>query len=118
MDLANHAIYLVLSACFTICVGHSLFKHGRPFLVECLPNEKIADAVNMLFLVGFYLLNSAFVFLALRFGETGETLVSSVELLAGRVGFIALVMGLMHFFNLTWCEIFRNIDNSPPMQRQ
>jgi len=107
MGFANHVIYLLASICFTIIVGRSLFKNGRPFLIECCKSEKIADAVNRLFLVGFYLLNFALVFLALRFGETGDTLVRSLELLSGRIGIVALIMGVMHFNNLFCCEFFR-----------
>ena len=107
MGLANHVIYLLASVCFTIIVGHSLFRNGRPFLIECCKSEKVADAVNMLFLVGFYLMNFALVFIALKFGETGDTLTRSLELLSGRIGIVALIMGVMHFNNLLWCEFFR-----------
>lgn len=108
MAVVNHLIYLLLSLAFTVYVGQSLYSNGRPFLVECLGNQKTADAVNRLFLVGFYLINSAFIFLMLRYGETGRTLEHSLELLSGRVGFVTLVMGGMHFNNLFWCEIIRN----------
>lgn len=107
MELVNHVIYLLATTCFTFFVGRSLFNNGRPFLIECWKSEKIADAVNMLFLVGFYLLNSALVFIALRFGETGTTFIGSLELLSGRIGMVALVMGVMHFNNLLWCELLR-----------
>lgn len=108
MAVANHLIYLFLSIAFTVYVGQSLYSNGRPFLMECLGNVKTADAVNRLFLVGFYLMNSAFIFLMLRYGETGLTLEHSLEVLSGRVGFVTLVMGGMHFNNLYWCELVRN----------
>lgn len=107
MAFLNHVIYLLASAGFTFFVGRSLYVNGRPFLIECWKSEKIADAINILLLVGFYLLNFAFVFLALRFGETSETLVGSLETLSGRIGIVALLMGGMHFNNLLWCELLR-----------
>ena len=116
MAIANHLIYLVLSVAFTIYVGQSLYSNGRPFLMECLGNDKLADSVNRLFLVGFYLLNSAFVFLMLRYGETGLTLEHSLQVLSGRVGLVALVMGGMHFNNLFWCEMARNRRIKKEMQ--
>ena len=108
MAVANHLIYLVLSVAFTVYVGQSLYSNGRPFLLECLGNIKTADAVNRLFLVGFYLMNSALVFLMMRYGETGVTIEQSLQVLSGRVGLVALVMGGMHFNNLFWCEMARN----------
>lgn len=107
MAIANHLVYVLLSIAFTVYVGQSLFAKGRLFLLECWGDPKTADAVNRLLLVGFYLLNCAFVFIVLRYGETGETLQHSLEVLAGRVGFVALMMGAMHFNNLFWCEIVR-----------
>lgn len=108
MAVANHLIYLVLSVAFTVMVGRSLFVNGRPFLLECLGSEKLADATNRMFLVGFYLMNVGLVFIALRFGATGIALQDSLEVLASRVGTVALVMGSMHFNNLFWCELIRN----------
>ena len=112
MAIGNHIAYLLLSFCFTVFVGQTLFKHGRLFLLECLGNETAADSLNMLFLVGFYLVNLAFIFIALRYGETGTTLVSSVEVIGGRVGLVTLIMGLLHFNNLFWCNLARNRNSN------
>ena len=111
MAIANHLIYLMISIAFTVCVGRSLFKHGHPFLMECWGNAKTAGAVNRLFLAGFYLMNIGFICFVLRFGETGETIERTLEVLTGRIGFVALVMGVMHFNNLFWCEYARNNRN-------
>ena len=108
MAVANHLVYLSLSIAFTVYVGQSLYSQGHLFLMECLGNVKTAAAVNRLFLVGLYLMNTAFIFLMLRYGETGQTLEQSLEVISGRIGFVALVMGGMHFHNLYWCEIARS----------
>jgi hypothetical protein len=107
MAIINHLIYLSFSVAFTVFVGQTLFRHGRTFLLECFPLGDTADSVNRLFLVGFYLLNSAFVCIALRFGETATSWESSFEIVANRVGVVALVMGGMHFNNLFWCNLIR-----------
>ena len=107
MAIANHLIYLFVSIAFTVYVGQTLFANGKLFLMECLGSPKTADAVNRLFLVGFYLMNLAFVFLMLRLGNTGFTLEHSLELLSGRIGLVTLIMGAMHFNNLFWCEFVR-----------
>ena len=108
MAVTNHAIYLLFSVTFTIVVGRSLFRHGRLFLIECFQgSERHADALNRLFLTGFYLLNTAFVCFMLRYGQTGTSLLTSLELIAGRVGTVSLLMGVMHFHNLYWCNRLR-----------
>ena len=107
MAILNHVLYLLLSLAFTVYVGQSLYSHGLPFLVECWGDLKTAESVNRLFLAGFYLMNVGFIALILRFGETGDTFERTLEVLTSRVGFVALVMGCMHFNNLFWCEIAR-----------
>ncbi|MFK7770160.1 MAG: hypothetical protein AB8B55_23320 [Mariniblastus sp.] len=108
MAIANHLIYLLISLAFTVWVGRSLYTNGHPFLLECLGSDKLADSVNRLFLAGFYLMNMGLVFVALKYGETGLAVEDSLEVLAGRIGFVALVMGLMHFNNLFWCDFVRS----------
>lgn len=103
MAVFNHVLYLAFSAAFTFGVGRSLFYNGKPFLMECLQNEQAADTVNRLFLVGFYLVNFAFVLVTLHIGETGTTAVSTIETLGTRVGAVSITMGIMHFNNLYWC---------------
>ncbi len=107
MVFVSHAIYLLISALFTVYVGRSLYTNGRLFLMECWGEERLADAVNKVLLIGFYLLNSSFVLLVLRFGATGTTIENAIEILAGRIGFVVLVMGVMHFNNLMICEFAR-----------
>ena len=51
-----YLFYLVLSVCLTIWVAQTLFKNGRVFLVDVFHgNESLADSVNHLLVVGFYL---------------------------------------------------------------
>ena len=56
--VALYLLYLAITAGFTIWVAKTLYKNGRAFLVEAFGgNEPIADSVNHLLVVGFYLIN-------------------------------------------------------------
>ena len=58
----GYLIYLAISITLTIWVARSLFKNGRVFLVDTfLGDEKLADSVNHLLLIGFYLINLGYV---------------------------------------------------------
>ena len=51
----TYAAYLVLSIGLTVFVARTLHKNGRIFLVDSFGgNEKLADSVNHLLVVGFY----------------------------------------------------------------
>jgi hypothetical protein len=97
----TYIAYLVISIGLTIWVARTLHKNGRIFLVDSfLGNEALADSVNHLLVVGFYLINIGFVAFALKEGHKPEDLAEAIEVLSTKVGLVLLVLGLMHFFNL------------------
>ena len=54
--ITTYAIYVVVSLAITVWVGRTLSRNGRLFLVENFNgNEALADSINHLLLVGFYL---------------------------------------------------------------
>lgn len=97
----TYLAYLVISIALTIWVARTLHKNGRVFLVDTfLGNEALADSVNHLLVVGFYLINIGYVTLALKEVERPTSASSSLEMLSFKVGLVLLVLGAMHFFNL------------------
>lgn len=101
IGLSTYLIYLALSIALTIWVARTLHKNGRVFLVNVFHgNEALADSVNHLLVVGFYLINFGYVSLALKLGYIIQTAEQSVEALSVKIGMVLLVLGAMHFFNL------------------
>src|SRR5579862_6535295 len=97
----TYGIYLALSIGLTIWVARTLFKNGRVFLVDVFHgNEGLADSVNHLLVVGFYLINFGYVSLQMKIGDPVVTAQQSLEALATKVGLVLLVLGGMHFMNL------------------
>lgn len=105
----TYGVYLVVSVALTIWVGRSLHGNGRVFLVENFRGqERLADSVNHLLLVGFYLINLGFVSLALRYGAKPDGLVGAVEYLSTKIGLVIVLLGVMHFFNMRMLVRFRD----------
>jgi hypothetical protein len=119
IGLSTYLIYLVISIALTIWVGRTLHKNGRVFLVDVFHgNEALADSVNHLLVVGFYLINFGYVSLALKLGYTIETAEQSVEALSVKIGMVLLVLGGMHLFNLFVFSRMRrraHTDQQPPV---
>ena len=108
MMIYTYASYVVLSLGITVWVGRSLNKNGRMFLVENFEGqEALADSINHLLLVGFYLVNIGFVALALRYGQKPHDAVGAIEFLSTKVGLAVVVLGIMHFFNMHLLVMFR-----------
>lgn len=99
--LITYTFYTILSLSITIWVATRLFRNGRLFLLDAFHgNKELADAVNHLLLVGFYLINIGFVSLFLRFGSKPTNLIESVEYISTKIGIVLVVLGVMHFFNM------------------
>jgi len=96
-----YIVYLGISLALTVWVARTLHKNGRQFLVAAFHgDEKLADSVNHLLVVGFYLMNLGWVVLALKYGPKAETLEGVFEALSVRLGGVLLSLGIMHFLNL------------------
>ena len=97
----TYILYLVIAIPLTMWVARTLHRNGRVFLVECFHgNKEIADSVNHLLVVGFYLINVGFVSLYLRIQMEVMEVRGIFEALSGKLGIVMLVLGGMHFFNL------------------
>src|SRR5262245_65702692 len=99
--VSSYVSYLTISIALTVWVARTLSKNGRVFLIDSfLENEKLADSVNHLLVVGFYLVNFGYVSLALRYGQKPVDLPSAIETLITKVGIVLLVLGVSDFMNL------------------
>jgi hypothetical protein len=95
-----YLIYLPISLAMTVWVARTLHKNGRVFLVQAFRGrEDIADSVNHLLVVGFYLINIGFI-MALRYGDKPQDLQEMIEFLSPKLGVVLVVLGAMHFFNM------------------
>ena len=89
MTVWTYIIYLGISVAMTVWVAQTLFKHGRIFLVETFSGkEDLADSVNHLLVVGFYLINIGYVTLALQYGAKPADMASAIEVLSTKVGLV------------------------------
>jgi hypothetical protein len=99
--VTTYTLYLTVSTALTLWVARTLHKNGRVFLVDVFAgNAALADSVNHLLVVGFYLINLGFVALALKLGYEVPDVRGVFEALGEKVGRVLLVLGAMHFFNL------------------
>ena len=98
----SYALYLLISVAITIWVARTLSKNGEVFLVQCFGhNREIAHSTNHLLVVGFYLVNIGFITLTLSLGAEPTTMPEAIRFLSSKVGLAVIVLGAMHFFNMS-----------------
>jgi hypothetical protein len=97
----SYVVYLIVSIAVTIGVAYSLRRNGRVFLVEAFQgNADMADSVNHLLVVGFYLINIGYITMVLHSYGDLHNVRQAIELVCDKVGPVLLVLGGMHFGNL------------------
>jgi hypothetical protein len=97
----SYAAYLILSIATTVWVAETLHSNGRVFLIEAFHgNAALADSVNRLLVVGFYLINVGYVTRALRTDAQVLNPRQAIELVSDKIGLVLVILGIMHFFNL------------------
>jgi hypothetical protein len=97
-----YIVYTVLSIMMTAWVAHTLYKNGRVFLLEAFKGkEEMADSVNRLLVVGFYLVNLGFILLYLRYGTKPTDIENGVEYAATKLGVVLLSSARCTFLTCT-----------------
>jgi len=92
--------YAIISVGLTIWLARTLFKNGAVFLKDVFAdNPQMAEAVNRLLVVGFYLVNLGYASLLLK-ADPATTTVQAIEVLSFKLGALLLSLGAMHFGNL------------------
>lgn len=119
MDLTALAylIYLAVTVPLVVYVASTLSRNGAIFLRTVFHgNDELAASVNQLLFVGFYLLNLGYVALFLRSNETVTNARGVVELVSVKVGYVAIVLGIVHLLNVyVFNRMRRNaIDDQRP----
>lgn len=96
-----YTLYLVFSIAATVYVARTLFRHGAVFLVDIFRgNKELSESVNRLLLTGFYLVNIGYVLVTVYEYSAPDSLGTFMVILGRKIGWIVLVLGFWHFFNM------------------
>jgi hypothetical protein len=92
--------YATVSIGLIVWLARTLFAHGAVFLEGVFEdNPPMAEAVNRLLVIGFYMLNLGYAALLLRTNAALDA-VSAVEVLVNKLGILLVSLALLHFTNL------------------
>ena len=115
LQLIDYFIYIGASVLLTIWVGNALYRNGRPFLVSVFKEDGLADSVNRLLVIGFYLVNFGAAAILINTGGAPATVADMLKQTVTRVGVVLLVLGFMHFNNLLVLHIIRRPLRQKPL---
>ena len=107
LRLVDYVVYLGASAALTVWVGNTLYRNGRVFLVSVFKEPGLADSVNHLLVVGFYLVNLGAAAILINAGGRPTSYGDMIQETVTRIGVMLLVLGSMHFFNMFVLHLLR-----------
>jgi energy-converting hydrogenase Eha subunit E len=114
LRLVDYVTYILVSAFLTVWVGNTLHRNGRPFLISVFKEDGLADSVNRLLVVGFYLINFGAAAILINTGGTPGNVADMLKQTVTRIGVVLLVLGFMHFNNLMILRAIRRRDRPMP----
>lgn len=96
----SYAIYGTAAVVLTATLARILGRNGAIFLDEVFEDRPgMAEAVNRLLVIGFYMLNLGYALLIFR-AENAATNVEITENLITRLGLLLVSLGVIHFVNM------------------
>jgi hypothetical protein len=114
LRLVDYTVYITVSVLLTVWVGDTLYRNGRPFLVSVFKEDGLADSVNRLLVVGFYLVNFGAAAILINTGGAPDNVGDMIKQTVTRIGVVLLVLGFMHFNNLMILRAIRRRDRPMP----
>ena len=95
-----YGAYAMASVGLTVGLARTLFRNGAVFLESVFKDDpKMAEAVNKLLVVGFYLLNFGYACLLMK-SERAMDAIQAIEILASKLGYLLISLGVIHFGNI------------------
>lgn len=113
--LITYGLYLIFTAIIILKVGWLIYREGAVYLYELFPAEQdLAQYLNRLLLIGYYLLNLGYASVSLiawQWPLENDWQYALISL-AENIGLIALLLGLIHFFNLIGLQVLKHFKSN------
>lgn len=114
-----YSCYIAISVAMTVWVARTLHNNGRIFLIDAFRgHQALADAVNHLLVVGFYLVNFGYILLALKTTDPLSTSREIIETESWKIGVVVLILGIMHIANIVILALMRLGNRSKTAEAQ
>ncbi|MFC4262844.1 hypothetical protein ACFOWM_08150 [Ferruginibacter yonginensis] len=101
MNVLAYSIYLFITYWVTVKVGNIFYKNGRHYILNIFNNDvPLADFINKILLVGYYLVNLGYATVMLKNWKTIATVAELMASVSNKCGSIIISLAVMHFINM------------------
>ena len=100
-NIAAYIIFLTLMSFIIVYVGKYFYSNGRVFIISLFNgNVSLADHINKLLLLAYYLFNIGYSFMKLRQWQKISNLEMLFSSLASNLGVLIFILAITHYFNM------------------
>ncbi|SFN03947.1 hypothetical protein SAMN05421594_0561 [Chryseobacterium oleae] len=107
-NIVSYVIFLMVSSYITIDVGRRCFQAGKVYLEYLIHDSDMCLTINRILLGCYYLLSLGYIAVNLAFWDRVSSLEEVIAVTAIRIGYIALILCVLHFMNIFTLYFLRN----------
>ncbi len=96
-----YLVYAAVAVGLVVFLARTLSAYGGIFLRNVFEDDEVAQAVNKLLVIGFYLLNLGYALMIYRLQSDYGSVVTAFNDLVSRLGILLLSLGVIHLLNIT-----------------
>ncbi len=109
LNIIAYGLYFSITAFIILRIGWLFYHFGAVYLHDLYPNQpELANSLNSILLIGYYLLNLGYVALSLSYWPALSSTAQMLALLFDKIGFICIALGVIHFANMAWVRLLKN----------
>ncbi len=98
--ISFYLLYAVTAVALVVFLARTLHRNGRIFLEDAFERPELAQAVNQLLVIGFYLLNLGYALVVYQLQPTYDSLTVAFNELVVKLGVLLLSLGAIHLLNM------------------
>ena len=107
-NIISYIIFLMVSFYITIDVGRRCFQAGKAYLEYLIHDSEMCLTINRILLGCYYLLNLGYIAVNLAFWDRVGSIEEIIAVTAVRIGYIALILCILHYMNIFTLYFLRN----------
>jgi hypothetical protein len=111
-NISAYLVFIAVMVFIIVYVGRYFFTNGRVFIISMLEgNVELADQINRLLLLGYYLVNIGYAFIRLKDWPTIYSLQNWISSLGANIGLLVLILAVMHYMNMLGIYLFSKTNS-------
>ncbi len=110
LNILTYAIYLLITFFITVRVGWICYKNGIHYIQAEINDNHLAESINKLLLVGYYLFNLGYATLMIYSWKSIYTYPALIESLSNKSAYIIISLGLLHYLNMSIIYLIRKYN--------